>query len=84
MITASADGELTVADVRKLSDMVDGLAPLGITLDVLRNATKRPEEAFPMPVGGSPNRGYTYDFQDVLEWARRRNAARVAEREIRS
>lgn len=71
--------ELTEVDARKLSDMVDGMVHLGVTLDVLRNAVKR-DEAFPKPVGGSPNRGWEYDVAEVLEWARRRHASQRAEK----
>jgi hypothetical protein len=74
---------LAPIDARKLSDMVDGLAHLGITAAVLRNATQRPEEGFPSPIGGSPNRGYTYDFHAVMVWAQRRHAAHKAERGTR-
>jgi hypothetical protein len=74
------DGEvLPDIDVRKLSDMVDGLQPLGVTLDILRNEAKR-DESFPSPIGGSPNRGYTYDYSAVKEWARRRQASLQIER----
>lgn len=69
----------TSIDKRRLSDMVDGLAHLGITLDVLRNEVKR-DPMFPQPIGGSPNRGWEYDFAAVLEWARKRHARQQAER----
>ncbi len=68
-------------DARKLMDMVDALAPLGITANVLRNAARddaRGDRAFPSPFGGSPNRGYTYNFEEVKEWARRRHARNAA------
>lgn len=74
-------------DARKLSDMVDGLSPLGITWNILRNASQGRQPAghpvFPMPVGGSPNRGYTYDYAAVREWAVKRQSAMVAERNVR-
>lgn len=75
---------LPSVDARKLSDMVDALIPLGITLKVLRLAAgsdQNGDPAFPEPHGGSPNKGYTYDFQAVTEWARRRHASMTAERE---
>jgi hypothetical protein len=71
---------LAPIDARKLSDMCDDLQGLGITLDVMRNAIKR-DEGFPAPVGGSPNRGWEYDFVQVKEWARRRHARMRAEKE---
>jgi hypothetical protein len=74
---------LTAMDARKLTDMVEDLAHLGITPAVLRNATQRPEEQFPGPVGGTPNRGYTYDFHAVKVWAQRRHAAHQAERDVK-
>lgn len=70
--------EATVIDARKLSDMVEGLAPLGITLDVLRNEAKR-DPAFPGSIGGAPNTGYTYDYSEVRLWARTRFATRTVE-----
>lgn len=74
-------GEVVPAtDERKLSEMVEGLSHLGITHAVLRNAVARPEEGFPGAIGGSPNRGYTYDFEQVKNWARRRHARMSAER----
>lgn len=81
---AASDGDtivgLTAMDARKLSDMVDGLEHFGITHEVLRNATRRPEEGFPSPIGGTSNRGYTYDFHAVKVWAAQRHATRAAER----
>lgn len=71
---------LPAIDARKLSDMVEELGHLGVTLDVMRNAVKR-GEGFPEPVGGSPNRGWEYDFVMVREWARKRHARMRAEKE---
>lgn len=68
------------ADPRKLSDMVDALEPLGITLNILQHAAKDPDSGFPEVVGGSRNKGWLYDFHMVKEWARKRHAERVAER----
>jgi hypothetical protein len=70
---------LPAADVRKLSECVPDLSHLGITLDVLRNEVKRDPD-FPKSYGGSANRGFTYDFGAVQEWARRRHARQRAER----
>lgn len=67
-------------DPRKLSDMVDALEPLGITLKILQKAAGDPDSGFPGVVGGTPNRGYTYDFHMVREWARKRHAGRQAEK----
>ncbi len=64
----------------KLSEMVDRLAPLGVTLKILQKAAGDTESGFPMPVGGNPNRGYTYDFSTVREWARNRHASKIIER----
>jgi hypothetical protein len=75
--------ELTAVDARKLSEMVDVLIPLGITWNVLRNAARdgdKGDPTFPKAYGGSPNRGYTYDFEAVKEWARRRHASQQAEK----
>jgi hypothetical protein len=86
-LTNVIDGEvLTPVDERKLSEMVDGLAHLGVTLPVLQKAARaddQGDQTFPGVVGGSPNRGYTYDFQAVLEWARKRHAQRQAVRDVR-
>lgn len=62
---------------RKLSELVDGLEPLGITLNVLRNATRsdgKGDPTFPAPVSGDPVSGYRYEFEAVREWARKRHA----------
>jgi hypothetical protein len=61
-------------DARKLSEMVDGLAHLDVTLNVLQMAVKR-DESFPGAFGGNQFKGYTYDFEQVKEWARRRYAS---------
>lgn len=72
------EGEIcTTLDARKLSDMVDMLSHLGVTLEILRNAVKR-DSSFPGPVGGDQFKGYTYDVGSVKEWARKRLAARKA------
>lgn len=67
-------------DHRKLSDMVDALEPLGVSLKVLRLAAgsdANGDPDFPAPVGGSANRGYTYDCAEVQQWARRRHARKA-------
>lgn len=66
-------------DTRKLTEMVSALEPLGITLDILRNSAKK-DSTFPLPFGGSPNRGYTYDFGAISLWARRRHASEKVKR----
>ena len=77
------EGEVvTGVDARKLSDMVDGLEYLGVTLDILRHAAKG-DSAFPPAIGGSPNRGYTYDYIAVQNWAIRRRASMQAEKGAR-
>lgn len=68
--------------VRKLTDMVEGLAHLGITKNVLQKAAKQDPD-FPPVIGGNQHRGYTYDLQAVKEWAQRRTAARKVESEAR-
>jgi hypothetical protein len=81
------EGEvLTQIDARKLSDMIDGLEPLGITHNILRNAARdddKGDPSFPPAYGGSPNRGYTYDYSQVKEWARRRHASIESEKGAR-
>lgn len=70
------EGEvLKRVDARKLSEMVDTLEYLGITLTILQKASKDQESGFPGVYGGSPNKGYTYDFEQVKDWARRRYAS---------
>lgn len=76
--------EIARPDVRKLSEMVEGLSHLDITLNILQHGAKDADSGFPPAVGGTPNRGYKYDYRAVQEWARRRHAARAAEREGRS
>lgn len=82
------EGEVvTTVDARKLSDMVDGLAPLGITWNILRDATRdgeRGDPSFPKAYGGSSNKGYTYDYSAVREWARKRHASQETERNARA
>lgn len=79
-VTASP---LAMTDARKLVDMVDALEPLGITLPILRKAAREDGQGdpdFPKVHGGHPNKGYTYDFDAVREWARRRRARVQAEK----
>lgn len=71
---------LPPADPRKLSDMVDALEPLGITLAILQHAAKDPDSGFPPVIGGTRNKGWTYDFHMVTKWARKRHAGRAAEK----
>lgn len=63
----------------KLSEMVEGLAHLGITLEILRHGVKS-DESFPAPKGGNPNRGWRYDKDEVKQWAARRHAEAIAAR----
>jgi hypothetical protein len=67
--------EVTFVDARKLSDVVDELEHLGITLPILQHAAKGDPDFPDYRFGGSKNRGYTYDFEQVKEWARRRYAS---------
>lgn len=80
--------EAPPVQLMKLSDMVERLIHLGITHNILKHAAKDPsnggDPSFPIALGGSPNRGYTYDFNAVKEWAERRVAARAAERQARA
>lgn len=70
------EGEvLASVDARKLSEMVDALEPLGVTLNILQHAAKDSDSGFPSAHGGSQFKGYTYDFEQVKEWARRRHAS---------
>lgn len=73
-------------DARKLSEMVDALTPLNITLKILQHAAgggDKGDPTFPSPFGGSPNKGYTYDFGAVQEWAKKRHAAQQTQQQIR-
>lgn len=75
---ASTSSQVNLSVVAlKLSEMVDRLAPLGITLKILQKAAGDSQSGFPTPYGGNPNRGYTYDFQAVREWARSRHAGQI-------
>lgn len=79
-IDLALEGEvLTRVDARKLMDMVDALEPLGITEKILRNARDR-DPVFPQPWGGNQFSGYTYVYEDVKEWAKRRHARMALER----
>lgn len=69
----------------KLSQLPDQLIDLGITYEMLRNATRSGDKGdpdFPSPYGGNPARGYTYRVDEVRAWARRRHASQRAEKEI--
>lgn len=72
--------EVRAVEERKLSEMVNGLSHLGITLKVLQKAAGDLTSGFPMPISGTPNRGYRYDYLAVQEWARRRHAVQRAKR----
>jgi hypothetical protein len=71
-------------ELRKLKNMVDALAHLGITHDILKHASKDSKSNFPPVEGGTPHGGYLYDLYAVSEWAKKRNATRAAERKIKS
>jgi hypothetical protein len=67
----------------KLLDMVDALEPLGITHNVLRNASRadgKGDPTFPEVVAGNQFQGYLYDLHMVKEWARKRHAQREAQK----
>ncbi len=77
--------EAAPRQLRKLADMADSLSHLGITHNILRNASRLDEKGdpnFPKMAGGSPSKGYLYDQQEVLEWARRRRAEERARRDV--
>lgn len=74
------EAEIVPQDLRRLSEMVNGLSHLGITLKVLQKAAANVATGFPPAIGGSPFRGYTYDYVAVQEWARRRHAMQRAKR----
>lgn len=57
----------------KLSSLAEELEGI-VSLKVLQKAAGDPDSDFPAPVGGSPNRGYTYDPESVKMWTRKRNA----------
>lgn len=65
--------------LRKLSDLVDALDHLDVSLNVLQHWSKN-ELEFPAAEGGSQFKGYLYDKEKVLEFARRKRAQQAAER----
>jgi len=72
--------------LRKLVDIATSLEYLGITRDILRNASRADEKGdpnFPPARGGNQFSGYQYDLPEVTEWAKKRQAAGAAEREAR-
>lgn len=70
-------------ELRKLSNMVDAVAHLGVTKDILKHAAKDSGSGFPSVEGGTPAGGYLYDLFAVVEWAKKRNATRAAERKVK-
>lgn len=69
--------------LRKLIDIAPTLADIGITHDILRNASRDDEKGdptFPEWVLGSKNNGYLYNVSEVTEWAKRRLATQAAEK----
>lgn len=63
----------------KLSDLWEGLEYLDVTLAILRHGAKSDPE-FPGVVSGDQFNGYRYSPAEVSEWARKRHAARLAEK----
>jgi transcriptional regulator of nitric oxide reductase len=69
--------------LRKLVDIATTLEYLGITHNILRNASRADEKGdpnFPPVKGGQPTSGYMYDVSEVTEWAKKRRATEAAER----
>lgn len=64
---------------RKLSDLAESLAHLGVTKRILQHAAGDSSSGFPPAISGSQFKGYEYDPYAVREWAR----ARVASIEAR-
>lgn len=74
------EGEAVEIQPRKLSDLPGLLIDIdpSITYKVLQKSRDESDKSgFPAPVGGSPNRGYTYDLEAVRIWTRKRAAARM-------
>ncbi len=63
--------------LRKLSDLVDGLDHLDVTLKVLQHWRDN-EPDFPAVQGGTQFAGYLYDKAEVIEFARRKRASQAA------
>jgi hypothetical protein len=80
-------GGRPAAELVTLKEAGSRLADLGWGYEVLRHAKKDSDKkgdgAFPAVQGGSPNRGWTYDFKEIEQFAMRRNAARAVESKAR-
>lgn len=77
------EGEAVEIKPRKLSEMIEDLRDTvdpKITLNILQKAAKSTDAGFPMALGGSPNRGWTYDPEAVRMWTRKRYAAKEIKR----
>ena len=76
------EGEAVEIKPTKLSELVDELRDTvdpNITLNILQKAAKRSDSDFPQPLGGTPNRGWTYDPESVRMWTRKRIASRAVQ-----
>lgn len=69
---------LNGSDARRLSELEDIVLPFGISIKTMRHARDRGNEGFPSEYGGNPIKGYTYDVNEVREWARKRHASQRA------
>lgn len=68
--------------LRKLSDMIDTLSYLGVTLRSLQHMRDRDSD-FPMSRGGNANSGLLYDVTEVSDYVKRKRASQRAEKEAR-
>lgn len=87
VVSSVEAAEMVEPTTRKLRDLADTFAHLGITYNVLRNAARDDEKgdpSFPAAYGGSQFSGYTYDVAKVKEWARARHASQRAVKEIKA
>jgi hypothetical protein len=69
--------------LRKLVDISSTLADDGVTEKMLRN-WRDTEDSFPEWRGGSQNRGYLYDLNEVRMWVRKYLAARYVEQKSKA
>lgn len=75
--------ELPPVLLRKLIDIATSLEYLGITHNVLRNASRgdaKGDDAFPPVRGGNQFSGYLYDVSEVTDWAKKLRARQAAEK----
>ncbi len=68
--------------LRKLSDMIDTLSYLNVTLKSLQHMRNRDSD-FPMARGGTQSSGLLYDQNEVADYLKRKRASQAAEREVR-